>query len=167
MPYWRSYAHLIWATKNRQPFILPSFEDRLYGQLIQKAADLGCYVHAINGMIEHTHMVLSIPPKHSPAYMVKTLKGSSSHFVNHIVQPEAFHFAWQRGYGYLTLGETQLDRAVDYVLRQKEHHQAKTVNRWLEYESALDEGPWDADSAAQGAVKEAGVAYGVGWDSPF
>jgi REP element-mobilizing transposase RayT len=169
MPYWRSFAHLIWATKNRLPFVLPYFEDRLYGQLIEKAAELGCYVHAVNGLADHTHVVISIPPKHSVADVVKMLKGSSAHFVNHMVKPDGFHFGWQRGYGYLTLGESQLDRAMDYVQRQKERHRDRQVNRWLEYESALDEGPWDdADSTEPAMLRESGADYFVGDDAwPF
>ncbi len=33
------------------------------------------------------------------------------------------YFAWQRGYGSLTVGERLRAAAIDYVLRQKEHHQ--------------------------------------------
>jgi putative transposase len=69
------------------------------------------------------------------------LKGSSSHFINHTLKPPQFYFAWQRGYGYFSLGESQLPKAVAYVQNQKTHHAQNTVNAWLEKASELDEGP--------------------------
>ena len=141
MAFWRIYGHLVWATKNRLPFITNNVELRLHAELVSKADEMDCYVYAINGMDDHVHIVLSIPPSLSVADVVKTLKGSSSHFVNQVVKPENLYFAWQRGYGYFSLGETQLPRAVAYVRNQKSHHAQQTVNAWLERVSDLDEGP--------------------------
>ena len=41
MAFWRLYYHLVWATKNREHLIHPTIEDRLYGYIINKAAELG------------------------------------------------------------------------------------------------------------------------------
>lgn len=162
MTFWRSYAHLVWATKNREPLIRPEFEDRLYVCMIDKAAELGCFVHAVNGVADHIHVVISIPPKHSVAWVVKNLKGSSSHFVNHVLAPGS-PFAWQRGYGYLSLGESQCERAIAYVQNQKQHHRLNTTNNWLERMD--DEGDDDVDTQGGGrpqGVREPGVVYDVG-----
>ena len=149
MSFWRNYYHLIWTTKNREPLIRPEFEGQLYSYLIKKAAELGCYTYAIGGIIEHVHAVLAIPPKHAVAYVVKTLKGGSSHYVNHVIRP-ANRFDWQRGYGCLTLGETQRTRAVLYVQQQKQHHAESTANAWLERADEFDEGPLDLGIPADG-----------------
>ena len=53
--------------------------------------------------------------------------------------PEKFN--WQRGYGVFTLGESQLDRAIEYVNCQKAHHQKQTTNDWLERIEADNDGP--------------------------
>jgi REP element-mobilizing transposase RayT len=166
MTFWRSYAHLVWASRNREPLIRPDFEDRLFACLIDKAAELGCYVHAVNGLSDHIHVVISIPPKHSVAWVVKNLKGSSSHFINHILAPESPMFAWQRGYGYISLGESQCERAVAYVRNQKQHHQMNTTNSWLE---KTDDGDED-DSSGVGQshnIREPRAAYYVGDELPF
>jgi putative transposase len=39
MPFWRLYYHLVWATKNREPLIVPQIEPRLYAYLVHKAAE--------------------------------------------------------------------------------------------------------------------------------
>ena len=169
MAFWRSYAHLVWATKERKPFITATIEKQLFAQIVKKAAELGCYVYAINGTADHIHLVLTVPPKHSVSHVVKELKGASSHFVNHILRPAEFHFEWQRGYDYLTLGQTQLERAVAYVDGQKAHHANNTTNGWLERDAEVEEGPVDdARLAEQGQVlREERIAYNVLGDLPF
>ncbi len=172
MPFWRSYAHIVWATKNRQPLILPGIEKDMYAYLVSKTAEMGCYVHAINGVEDHIHLVISIPPKHSVAWVVKTLKGAGSHCVNYTLRPYEDHFDWQRGYGYLTLGESQCPRAVSYVAFQKERHQKGEINGWLERYSDLDEGPAMPESnapqvATDNSLHEQAVVYDSLQQPPF
>jgi putative transposase len=101
---WRTYFHLIWGTKDRAMLIDSVLEPRLYGYMAGKAESLGCIVHAIGGVSEHVHLVVSIPPKVSVAELVQVIKGSSSYYVNHELGTGQAAFAWQRGYGVLTLG---------------------------------------------------------------
>ena len=168
MAFWRSYAHLVWATKDRQPFITAEIEKHLYAQIVKKASELGCYVYAINGMFDHSHVVLTTPPKDSVSFVVKELKGASSHFVNHILRPPNFHFEWQRGYGYLTLGQTQLERAVAYVEAQKTHHANYPTNGWLERYSDIDSGPDELGATKKdGVLREEPVVYNPFGEFPF
>jgi len=151
MSFWRNYYHLVWTTKNREPLIQPSFESQLYSYLISKAAELGCYTYAIGGISEHVHVGMAIPPKHAVAYVVKMLKGSSSHYINHVIRPMD-RFDWQRGYGCLTLGETQRARAILYIQQQKQHHAESSLNTWLERAEEFDEGPLDLGIATDGGI---------------
>lgn len=142
MPFWRTYYHLVWATKNRTPWLTPEVERRLYPYVIRKARELGVHVYAADGWLEHMHLVASIPPKHAVAYVVKRLKGASAFDLNGagILEDK---FQWQRGYGVLTVGERQRGRAIAYVQNQKSHHQEQTANSWLERVDEFDEGPPD------------------------
>lgn len=140
MPFWRTYYHLIWTTKNRAELIQPEIEPQLFQYLINKAAKMGVQVFAINGWFDHVHLVVSIPPKHSISSVAKNLKGSSSHYLNDS-ERLADAFAWQRGYGVFTLGENQRQKAEAYVRNQKEHHRQETTNEWLERSEEFDEGP--------------------------
>ncbi len=80
-----------------------------------------------------------------------------------------FQFQWQRGYGALSLGEKQRVAAIEYVLRQKEHHQQQTTNPWLERADELDEGPSDLGIVLDSVpiVKEERAAYDVWGEPPF
>lgn len=140
MAFWRTYYHLVWATKKREPFITDDFESRLHDYLVQKAKKISVRVSAINGMPEHIHLIASIPPKLSVSEVVKTLKGASSHDFNQ----DGHTLYWQRGYGVLTLGENQREFAEKYVRNQKEHHANQSTNSWLERTSDEDEGVSDA-----------------------
>ena len=130
MPYWRLFYHAVWGTKNRLPLIDASWEDDLHGYIWGKATALECIPHAINGMSDHLHVVISIPPKLSIATLIGKLKGASSHHVNERYMDSAF--AWQAEYGVLSFSERSLSRVVDYVKNQKKHHAENKLNMAME-----------------------------------
>ena len=132
MALWRLYYHLIWATKERQPLIAPTIETDLYNYIIGKSDSLGCIVHAVNGVADHIHLVVSIPPTLSIAEFVKVIKGSSSHYLNHDLAKSDDKFGWQAGYGVFSCGRKQLEQAVTYVRDQKTHHTQNTTIAPLE-----------------------------------
>ena len=169
MAFWRLYYHLVWATKNRDHLIQSEIEGRLYGYIVSKAAELGVYVYAINGWYDHIHLVVSIPPKHAVAYVVKRLKGASSHDLNDS-GVLGYHFAWQRGYGALTVGERQRSVAEAYVADQKHHHEHQASNAWLERYTEFDEGPDDTGitpDMVPATLRESGVSYDAWGEPPF
>ena len=169
MAFWRLSYHLVWATKNREHLIQPQIEDRLYGYIVNKVAELGVYVYAIKSWYDHIHLVVSIPPKHAVAYVVKRLKGASSHDLNHAVRLD-YHFAWQRGYGALSLGERQRPAAEAYVANQKQHHDQQTTNAWLERYAEFDEGPDDVGITpcpVPSIVREHRAMYDAWGEPPF
>jgi putative transposase len=141
MALWRLYYHLVWATKERQPLINHDRETKLYDYIIGKADSLACIVHAINGIEDHIHLVVSIPPKLSIADFVKTIKGSSAHYLNHSLSPTSDKFGWQDGYGVFSLGGKQLEQAVAYVQNQKTHHLHRTTVASLEEYNHQDDSP--------------------------
>ncbi len=169
MPFWRTYYHLVWGTKNREPLITPEIEPRLFAHIVRKAAELGAYVYVINGWTDHIHLVVAIPPHVSVSDLVKRLKGASSHDLNQ--QGLDVHFAWQRGYGVLTLGQRQKPDAEAYVRSQKEHHRMDAAITWLERCSETDEGPEDLPSSAVSqpvpAMREPPPAYDVPGEPAF
>jgi len=141
MPYWRLFYHLTWATKDREPLITPDIETKLHGYIAGKATALGAIVYAVNGIDDHIHLVASIPPRISVADFVGQVKGSSSHHVNHLPGREQTTFAWQRGYGVLSFGGKQLPWVVEYVQKQKEHHQEGTAIADMERTVEEDNSP--------------------------
>jgi putative transposase len=131
MAYWQCYYHIIWATKYRQPLIEASQENLIYATIAAKSRDLNCPVLAINGMPDHIHVAVSIPPGMAIAAWVGQVKGSSSHIYNAMFAPET-KFVWQEGYGVLSFGQSRIEYVRNYIARQKQHHTAGTIVKSLE-----------------------------------
>jgi putative transposase len=141
MALWRLYYHFVWATKEREPLIMPEQETALYHYIIGKADSLNCIVHAINGTSDHVHLITSIPPTLAIADFIKTIKGSSAHYVNHHLSGTSKKFGWQAGYGVFSLGRKQLDQVTKYVQNQKTHHAQGKIISVLEQETNEDDAP--------------------------
>ena len=90
-----------------------------------------CIVLAINGIEDHVHLVLEIPPTWATAEIIKQIKGASSLFVNETLHPPV-HFKWQGGYSAFTISRWDLAKVIGYVRNQKEHHASGAVKEQLE-----------------------------------
>ncbi|MEH2422281.1 MAG: IS200/IS605 family transposase [Nostoc sp.] len=131
MSLWQLYYHIVWATKKRQPLIMPQKEPDLYDYMIGKSDALRCIVHAIGGMEDHIHLVVSIPLTMAIADFMKNIKESSFYYLNYTLTTTSNKFAWQEEYGVFFLGSKQLEQAVNYVKNQKTHHLQGTTNLHL------------------------------------
>ncbi len=119
MPYWRMFYHVVWATKHRAPAITPEIEALIFPTIAEKARELGAVVYALNGMADHVHLAVAIPPRIAVGRFVGDVKGRSSYAVRRSFDPE---FSWQEGYGAHTFGEKQLPWVMRYIEMQKQHH---------------------------------------------
>jgi putative transposase len=156
MSFWRLYYHLVWATYKRSALITPEIETHLCAVLRAKARELGVTVYAVNGWVDHVHLLVAIPPKLAVARVVKHLKGASSHQINSL--DLSYHFGWQRGYGVLSVGERRRSIAEAYIAGQKEHHVNGTTNAWLEREAGTDVGPPDPEPS-NGLLRDEPMSY--------
>lgn len=147
MALWRLYYHLVWTTKERHPLINPERETKLYAYIVNKSDRFGSIIHAIGGVEDHVHLVVSIPPTLASADFVKNIKGGSAHHLNHSFLASPGKFGWQEGYGIFSLGGKQLEEAVSYVKNQKEHHLSGTAITLLEQAPRQNDSPkaWNSD----------------------
>jgi putative transposase len=113
--------HFVWATRDRQPLIKPEIEALLVSFLETKCRALGYRLHALGCVEDHVHLLVSLGPTATVAEVAKSLKGSSSHFINS--RPGAADVLyWQRGYGVISLRKKDIPVVADYIRRQREHH---------------------------------------------
>jgi putative transposase len=129
--YHRLFYHVIWRTFLSRPDITTETEKVLYPFLIEKAKGYHCYAHGANGVEDHVHLAISIPPSIAVSDVIGKLKGSSSHFLNRQLQITQ-GFSWQGGFGVFTFAEKDLPGILAYIRSQKEHHRAKTLIDGLE-----------------------------------
>ena len=52
------YLHVIFSTKNHQPFLIAEIEERLYPYIVGIARKRNIYIEAINGAVDHIHILL-------------------------------------------------------------------------------------------------------------
>ncbi len=131
MPYSRLYYHVIWGTKNREPFITSSIEPSLYNFLCSKAIGLGGYVYAINGTVDHVHLLVHIPRTIPVAQFVGKIKGSSSTRINKSGLGDG-NFYWQSEYSIFTVSEFMIPKLKKYLVNQKTHHEQGSILSWFE-----------------------------------
>lgn len=76
-------------------------------------------------MPDHIHCLFLQNPQKSTADIIKQIKGSSSHFINH---ENLIHekFVWQTGYAAYSVSESILDKVIVYIKHQKHHHQKRS-----------------------------------------
>ena len=123
MPFYKLYYHIVWATKERYPFITPEIEAFLFPTVAKKCREKHALVCAVNGMPDHVHLVISASPKIALSDLVKHVKGTTSFGISDRFK---ISFGWQRGYSVFSLGYDGLDPAVQYVKMQKQHHREDT-----------------------------------------
>lgn len=128
---YKVWFHLVWATKDRQPFLSQEICQHLFTHLKEKAKAEGYTIDSINGMSDHVHCLISIPPKYSISEVVNKLKGESSHWINAEKLTE-FHFAWQTGFGVFSVSESQRAKVRRYIENQERHHRKRTYPEEVE-----------------------------------
>ena len=133
MPYFHLYYHVVFATKGRAPLITPALEDVIYPTVLHKSKQLECFVHALNGIADHVHIAVTIPPKIAISDYVQQIKGVSSRKVNQHTPDADERFHWQKGFSVHSYGQKMLPTVVQYIEAQKQHHADDTVLRYLEH----------------------------------
>jgi putative transposase len=131
MPYFRLFYHFVWTTKQRLPLINDKNREPIYAAIRTKTTQLNGTIHALNGMADHVHLVVSLPPTIAPSSFVGQIKGISSHLASHL-NADDDPFAWQDEYGVLSVSESHLPSVVSYVDMQQQHHASQKLNAKLE-----------------------------------
>jgi len=125
MSYVSSYYHCVFSTKERRNLISLDLRERLYPFLGGIARQHRMKIMEIGGMPDHVHLLLTLPSTLPIAKALQLLKGSSSKWV-HDTFPEHRLFGWQIKYGAFGVSVSLLDKIVQYIQSQPEHHRKTT-----------------------------------------
>ena len=125
MSYVSSYHHCVFSTKDRRPMITAALQQRLWPYLGGIARENKMTAIEIGGVQDHIHMVLSLPSSMPIAKALQLIKGGSSKWV-HDTFPAQRLFGWQVKYGSFSVSVSQLDKIIEYIKSQPEHHRKMT-----------------------------------------
>ncbi len=143
-------VHLIYSTKNREPFITPEIESELHPYLASVFRAMECPSIIINGTADHVHSLFRLARTVALCDVVEEVKKRSSKWIK-TKGPEFAAFQWQAGYGAFSIGESGVPAVKQYIAGQKEHHKTKTFQDELrtflkkygvEYDEQYEVRPW-------------------------
>ena len=70
--------HIIFSTKNREPWLDPELRPRMHAYLATLCRDLGAELVRVGGVADHVHIVTMLPRTLSQADLVERIKKMSS-----------------------------------------------------------------------------------------
>ncbi|HEU5126229.1 MAG TPA: IS200/IS605 family transposase [Verrucomicrobiae bacterium] len=131
----RLHVHLVFSTKNREPFITDTVRDSLHAYMATVLQNLGCTPILINSIEDHIHILFDLGRTIAVSQAVEDVKKSSSKWIK--TQGAGFAaFAWQSGYGAFAVSESNVEAVREYIANQREHHRKKSFQE--EYRQFLE-----------------------------
>ena len=129
MSWVRVYIHLVFCTKNREPF-LNSKELRkdVFQHIKNNAEEKDIWLDCVSGWQEHAHCLISIGREQTISKVAQLIKGESSFWINQNKLTKK-KFVWQDDYWAVGLSESHLQSVRNYIHRQEEHHSSKTFTK--------------------------------------
>ncbi len=134
--YTQLYVHVVFAVKGRTNLISKKWKEELYKYITGIITNKNQKLMIINGMPDHIHLLIGFKPDCSLSDMVRDIKANSSKFINEkkLIPGK---FEWQTGFGAFTVGQSQIEKVVNYILTQEEHHKKKTFREeYIEFLNA-------------------------------
>jgi putative transposase len=128
--YTKLYYHIVFSTKNRQPFIHAEFEDRLHKYISGIIRGIEGNSIEINGTPDHVHILTILPPKIAVSDALREIKANSSKWV-HDTFPDLSKFGWQDGFAAFTVSKSQVEPVRQYIRDQKLHHRQSDYKQEL------------------------------------
>ncbi|HMQ80707.1 MAG TPA: IS200/IS605 family transposase [Ignavibacteria bacterium] len=137
------YIHIVFAVKSRNALINRSWEDKLYKYITGTVQKMGQKMLRINGMPDHIHFLIGLKPDIAISVLVREVKKSSSSYIKEEGLTK-YSFNWQSGFGAFSVSLSQLDKVINYIINQKEHHRKRTfkeeyIELLRKYEVEYDE----------------------------
>lgn len=124
MSYRQIYYQIIFGTKYRKLAITESHCTELYKYIHGIIRNKQCRLYRINGVQDHIHIFTDLHPTISLSDFVKDIKVASSLWLKASGNFPDFE-GWQDGYGAFTYSEREKDMIINYIKKQKEHHQSE------------------------------------------
>jgi REP element-mobilizing transposase RayT len=144
----RILVHLVFSTKNREPFLSPDLRAELHPYLTAALGQSGCIPIEVGGVEDHVHLLFALSRTLTVAQLVESLKTSSSKWIK-TRRTSMVNFYWQAGYGAFSVAQSNLKAAARYIQNQEQHHQQETFQDELrrilrKYQMSFDEAYiWD------------------------
>lgn len=115
------YLHIVFHIKTTGPQIDEAHLERVHSYIGQLVNSTGCSVIRVGGIGDHVHVLCLLSRNETVSHLVEEIKRNSSRWIKTLGQ-EYECFAWQGGYAVFSVSESLINKTIEYVINQKEHH---------------------------------------------
>lgn len=106
----------------------------MHAYLATTSRDQGWECYRVGGVEDHVHLLVRQPRIAKLSDFIGHIKRNATKWM-HTKGDSYKDFAWQDGYGAFSIGCSQMESVIDYIDRQKEHHEKLTFQE--EYKLVL------------------------------
>ena len=135
MSFVKIWVHIVFSTKNREPWLKKDIRPVIFKHIVENCKEKEIFLQAINGYVEHVHLLISLGKDQQISKVVQLIKGESAYWVNNANLLEE-KFSWQDDYFAVSVSESQVDAVVQYIKNQEAHHAKRSfeeeVNDFLQ-----------------------------------
>jgi putative transposase len=124
------YVHVIWSVARGEAALTKPVRRVLFAHMQKDAGEKGMKIVAAGGVENHVHCLLQLMPAQNLAQMVKAIRFASAEWLNeNKLLPAAFE--WEEEYAASSVSPSGIAAVVDYINKQEEVHQSKTLESEL------------------------------------
>ncbi len=133
--YSQIYVHVIFAVQGRQNLLRFEHKEEPHKFITGIVRNKAQKLLRINSVRDHVHILLSLKPDFALSDLIRDIKANSSRFINEKRWVKG-RFNWQEGFGAFSYSHLQIDRVINYIDQQEEHHRKTSFKD--EYFSLLE-----------------------------
>jgi putative transposase len=114
---------IVFSTYKRERTLNKNNRPKLFADIYGILKNKNCFVHQINGVEDHIHILTHVHPTLSVSSLIKDIKlGSNNYIKRHQIFPD--FKGWQDGYGAFSYSISSKDNLIRYIKNQEIHHQS-------------------------------------------
>jgi putative transposase len=126
--YTKIYIQVVFAVKYREALLKKEHRPEIFKYMAGIINNRGHKALAVNGYDDHVHLLFNFKPKEELSLLVQEIKKASNAFIKE-KRMTPFKFQWQSGYGAFSHGYRELDKVINYIKNQEEHHSKITFRK--------------------------------------
>ncbi|MEO8770154.1 MAG: IS200/IS605 family transposase [Ferruginibacter sp.] len=131
MSWVRIWVHLVFATKNREPFLNSKIRKKVFKHIKDNAEKKDIFLDVVNGYTDHAHCLISLNKKQNISDVAQLIKGESSFWINQN-KLTTNKFSWQDDFWAVSVSESHLKKVREYIWNQENHHNKKSFEEEIE-----------------------------------
>ena len=116
------YVHLVFSTKGRTETIPKTHLAEVHAYVAEIFNNHGCPAIQVGGTANHIHILFLLGKQANLSEIVRTVKSSTTRWINEKNNNPFHKFFWQEGYGAFSVSNSHVDAVVAYIKGQEEHH---------------------------------------------